>query len=208
MPPDWWWWAWWILALFMAAFRQWSPRYFTHLTWAWTDYRLLLQSRGDFMAPWYSGWMQNAAVGAAFALGIAGMLARVEARPPDAAQTLRMWALWCTIMLMRWAIARLWQGLSLGAIPGKEWGLGHRYVMESLALILAPLGLCFTMWGPEAAVFGLYFTGAVWGIGWGSRQHRTFIRIPRLKHRPIEGIFYLCALELLPVAVLFRAWQW
>lgn len=206
--PAWWWSGWCIVGLSFALFRQWSPRYFVHLGWAWTDYRLLLQSRGDFTAPWYSGWMQNTMAGAALALGLAGMAGRRHMEAPDPWTVSRLLMLWWVVMLMRWSIARLWEGISAGEIPGREWALGHRYLLEASAWILAPIGLCLTAWGPDASGAGMWLFAAVWAVGWGVRHQRTFIRISRFRHRPVEGFFYLCALEFLPVAVLYRAWQW
>lgn len=207
-PPQWWWSAWFFVAMALAAFRQWSPRYFVHLGWAWTDYRLLLQSRGDFMSPWYSGWMQNATAGAALSLACAGMVARAGLAPLDPALVLRLWGLWGILMLIRWSVARIWEGISMGEIHGREWAMAHRFLLEGSAWFWAPLGLCWTVWGTGGSKWGLWCTAAFWLLGWSFRHRRTFQRIPRLLHRPVEGMLYLCALEILPVAVLIRAWQW
>jgi hypothetical protein len=207
-PPQWWWAAWCAVAVAFAIFRQSSPKYFTHLGWALTDYRLLLQSRGDFTAPWYSGWLQNIMAGLALALGVAGMSHRCFGAQLSMAAVARLWALWGTLMLIRWCAARLWEGISSGEIPGREWALGHRYLVEAMAWWVAPIGLCMTIWSPEASFIGLYTAAAVWAGSWILRHRRSFSRITRLSRHPVEGIFYLCALEFLPVAVLVRAWQW
>lgn len=192
----------------MACFRQWSPRYFVHLRWSWTDYRLLIQSRGDFTAPWYSGWLQNMVAGAALSLALGGMADRlgwVELSPHI---VMRSTMLWGILMLARWLVARIWERVSHGEIPGREWALGHRYVVEATAWMLAPIGLGMALWGPQAAEFGVWIMACAWASGWLVRQRRTFQRIRRLMDRPVEGFFYLCGLEILPVAVLIRAWQW
>lgn len=207
VPPDWWWLGWCLVAMAVACFRQWSPRYFVHLRWAWTDYRLLIQSRGDFTAPWYSGWLQNAVVGAALSLGLVGMAARLGWAPLSPEIVLGAAALWGGLMLTRWLVARIWEWVSHGEIPGREWALGHRYVVEATAWVLAPIGLGMTLCGPQACEFGVWILASAWGVGWLVRQRRTFQRIRRLMHNPVEGFFYLCGLEILPVAVLIRAWQ-
>ena len=207
-PPDWWWGGWFLFALSFAVFRQWSPRYLTQLGWAWTDTRLLLQFRGDYTAPWYSGWWQNATAGFGLSLAVAGMVSRWLDIELTSALALRLWLLWLVLMMLRWSVARLWEGLSEGEVHGREWGLLHRMVNESSAWILAPMGLFMTIWGPRASFLGLVVCSLVWAIGWLVRQQRTIQRITRLRYRPLEGIFYLCALEILPVAVLIRAWKW
>jgi hypothetical protein len=121
---------------------------------------------------------------------------------------LRLWLLWVVLMLMRWSVARIWEGISSGEVHGREWALGHRYVLESTAWLISPLGLCVTIWGYEPSNFGLWALVGVWAGGWLMRHRRSFERIPRLGHLPVEGFFYLCALEILPVVVLVRAWQW
>jgi len=207
-PPHWWWAAWCAVAISVAAFRQWSPKYLDHLGWAWTDFRLLLQSRGDFTAPWYSGWIQNTMAGLALSLALSGMLARTgrQALSPEA--VMRLWMLWTVLMLLRWCVARVWEGISSAEVPGREWALGHRYVLESTAWFISPLGLCLTIWGHGPSNYGLWTFVAVWAGGWLMRHRRTFERIPRLRNFPVEGFFYLCGLEFLPIAVLFRSWQW
>jgi hypothetical protein len=207
-PSEWWWAAWCAVAISVAAFRQWSPKYFVHLGWAWTDFRLLLQSRGDFTAPWFSGWIQNTMAGLALSLALSGMLDRAGRQELSPEGVLRLWLLWTVLMLSRWCVARIWEGISSGEIPGREWALGHRYVLESTAWLISPLGLCITIWGYEASIIGLWVSAAVWAGGWLMRHRRSFERIPRLRHLPVEGFFYLCGLEFLPVAVLLRVWQW
>lgn len=207
-PPNWWWAGWCVVAVGFAVFRQWSPRYFVHLGWAWTDYRLLLQSRGDFTAPWYSGWVQNSMAGFAVSLGLSGMLAQSQRMDLTVDGVFRLFFLWWVLMAIRWCAARIWEGISSGEVVGREWAMGHRYVLESTAWALAPVGLFMTIWGYEPSHFGLWAAGAVWAIGWLMRHRRSFERIPRLQRFPVEGFFYLCALEFLPIAVLIRAWQW
>lgn len=207
-PPHWWWAGWFGVAVALAAFRQLSPRYFTHLRWAWSDYRLLLQSRGDFVAPWYSGWLQNSAAGLALSMGLVGLTSRAFGAPGDWSAVLRLLCFWWVVMLLRWCIAHLWEGISKGDIAGREWAMSHRYVLELMAWVVAPWGLSLTLMGPEASLFGVYLILTVWVVLWLLRHRRTFSRIRRLLHRPIEGFFYLCALEILPVAVLIRAWIW
>ena len=207
-PPDGWWMGWMVVLTAVAVFRQASPRYFTHLRWAGSDYRLLLQSRGDFVAPWYSGWIQNTMAGMALSLGLAGMSSRAFDMELNLASVLRMLILWWTLMLIRWCVARVWEGVTHGGVAGREWALGHRYFLEATAWLLAPFALIMTMLGPEAALAGLYVALAVWALGWGLRHQRTLTRMSSFRHQPVNGILYLCALEILPVAVLIRAWQW
>ncbi len=207
-PPGWWWMGWFAIAGAVAAFRQLSPRYFTHLRWACLDYRLLLQSRGDFVAPWYSGWLQNSAAGLALAMALVGLTSRAFGASSGWDSVVRLLCLWWVVMMIRWCIAHLWERVSRGEIAGREWAMGHRYVLESMAWVWTPFGLGLTLMGPEASLFGLYSISAVWFVFWVLRHRRTFRRLRRLRYRPVEGFFYLCALEILPVAVLIRAWKW
>jgi hypothetical protein len=207
-PPEWWWGGWLLVAFSFAVIRQWQPKYMVHLGWSWTDIRLLLQTKGDFIGPWYSGWWQNAMAGLGLSLGMASMASRWMGSELTLVSVARIWALWGVVMLMRGCVALLWEGLSEGEIPGREWSLLNRYLLESTAWFLAPWGLCLTLWGSKASFVGLCFAGVVWGIGWVLRQSRSIQRITRFKHHPLEGVFYLCALEILPVVVLIRAWQW
>ena len=208
IPPEWWWAGWFAVAVFTAVFRQASPSYFTHLNWALLDYRLLMQSRGDFVAPWYSGWIQNSIAGFALSMGLAGLASRAMKLELSAGLVIRLMLLWWTLMLVRWCVARLWEGISNGNMRGREWALGHRYLLEALAWGMAPLALTATMLGPEVAWVGLYVASTVWVLGWVLRHRRSMTRIAMFRHQPVNGILYLCALEILPVAVLVRAWQW
>jgi hypothetical protein len=146
--------------------------------------------------------------GLAISLALNGMLDRAgwQSLSPDG--VLRLWLLWGVLMLMRWCVARIWEGISSGEVHGREWALGHRYVLESTAWLISPLGLCVTIWGHEPSNYGLWAAAGVWAGGWLMRHRRSFERIPRLRHLPVEGFFYLCGLKFLPVVVLFRAWQW
>ena len=202
------WWLGWMALAFLAGGVRWAnPTLDRRMRWAWTDVRLLFQERGDGSGLTLVDAVVHIGAGAAAALSLSGLMARSAGGDFSHATFLRLWALWFLMSGMRWCVGRLMDGVTGLSGQGTAWTLHHRWVTESAAWWLAPLGLLSVVLDPSAARGVLLAWGGLWAIGWAIRQQRTTFSMSSFKKHPLIAMLYLCALEILPVAVLFRAWQ-
>ena len=114
---------------------------------------------------------------------------------------------WALLLFLRWVTALLWDLHAGDHHLGDAFFLNHRLHMESAAWLIAPVGFVCSTWGPEASRFGLWVAMFLWVVGWLLRQQRGVSQNALFRKQPLHGILYLCGLEILPVAVLFRIWQ-
>lgn len=207
---DWapmWWLAWVVLAFVAGGLRASGVGFERRLQWAWTDVRLLFQDFGEGSGLKIQDVLVHAGAGMALALSVTSLWCRWASLPMDGGMLLRLWATWFLVSGMRWAM-----GVLLGLIAdrpsdGVTWALHHRWVMESAAWGMCPLALVGLASGAQGAGWALVLSGILWGFGWLLRQRRTLFDQGGTFSSPLIAMLYLCALEILPVVVLFRAWQ-
>ena len=125
----------------------------------------------------------------------------------DGGLFLRLWATWYLLSGMRSAMGHLLGLISDRPSEGMMWVRHHRWVKESAAWGLAPLGLIGMAASSKGAGLALVMCAIIWALGWLLRQRRTLVDHGGAVSSPLIAMLYLCALEILPVAVLFRAWQ-
>lgn len=206
LPAGWWlaWMAWaWAMAVLMRSDAEAKSKW----RWAWTDFRLLVQSLGEGHVPGPRDVLVHGLAGLSLSLSLAGMQAVVDGHPPTGAGVLRWFVLWSLLHALRRTASKGFDWLRGSPLPGWEWDLNHRSVMESAALALAPIGFVAVSFGPEASRWGLYLAAGVWLVGWWVRQRRSLFGLEAFRGQGVVAMVYLCALEILPTAVLFRAWQ-
>jgi len=205
--PAGWWLLWVAIACGLALLRTVHPDCIRQSQWAWTNWRLLYQAKGD-----NTGWtlvdgLSNGLAGLSLSLSVSGMWSVAHGGVFTWSLFFRLWMLWFLMMAIRWCIRHL-MGLASGSsLLGREWVLSHRVVLESTFWVIAPLGIAATFKGPEAARFGLVLSGVIWLTCWILRQHRVVMRLELFGRNRLMTMLYLCALEVLPVAVFCRAWQ-
>lgn len=205
--PESWWLMWVLLACGLAVLRTMNPDCLRQARWAWGNFRLLLQAKGDGGGLTAVDGLHNGLAGVSLALAISGMWSVAQGQAMGWALFTRLLALWFVMMAMRWCVGQL-LGLTAGSTSlGREWRLNHRLLMESTAWILAPLGMVATFKGADIANAGLTLSALVWLAGWGVRQRRAAGLSELYGRNHLMAMFYICTLEILPVAVLLRAWQ-
>ena len=205
--PAGWWVAWVIWAWALAALMWSDAEARSKWRWAWTDFRLLVQSLGEGHVPGARDLVVHGLAGVALSLSLAGMQAAAEGHSPTGSGVFRWLLLWLLLHAVRWTASKGFDWLRGSSLPGWEWDLNHRAVMESAALLLAPIGFVAVSLGPEASRWGLWLAGGIWFMGWWVRQRRSLFGLEAFRGQGVLAIVYLCALEILPTAVLIRAWQ-
>ena len=205
--PAGWWVAWVIWAWALAALMWSDAEARSKWRWAWTDFRLLVQSLGEGHVPGARDLVVHGLAGVALSLSLAGMQAAAEGHAPTGSGVFRWLLLWLLLHAVRWTASKGFDWLRGSSLPGWEWDLNHRAVMESAALLLAPIGFVAVSLGPEASRWGLWLAGGIWFMGWWVRQRRSLFGLEAFRGQGVLAIVYLCALEILPTAVLIRAWQ-
>ena len=204
--PGSWWAAWFLLALAFGGLQRVQPNHKRWMQWAWTDPRLMMSELVDHRMQ-VSWVVANLLAGAALSLSLAGLFSLSVNAEPTWPLINRLFLGWNALIALRWMVSRLW-GIHAGDNARAEaFFLHHRILMESAAWWVAPIGFVCSAWGPEASRAGVWCAAAVWVFGWAIRQSRGLSLNPQFTKQPLLGILYLCGLEILPVAVLFRTWQ-
>ena len=207
---DWapmWWLAWVTLAFIAGGLRASGVGFERRLQWAWTDVRLLFQDHGEGSGVRVQDVLLHAGAGMALALSVSSLWCRWAGTPMDGGLFLRLWATWYLLSGMRSAMGHLLGLISDRPSEGTMWVMHHRWVKESAAWGLAPLGLIGMAASSKGAGLALVMCAIIWALGWLLRQRRTLVDHGGAFSSPLIAMLYLCALEILPVAVLFRAWQ-
>ena len=206
--PAMWWLAWMALA-FLAGGLRWSDAagFGKRLRWPWTDVRLLFQEKGDGSGMTWADVLIHGGAGAAAGLTLTSLLGQGAGQGWDSSLFWRVWAIWFLLGGIRWGIGRLMGVLTGSESQGNAWVLHHRWMMESTAWCLAPLGVIGVVAGPSGSEIGMTLWMVGWALSWCLRQRRTVFRLPMFRTHTLIPMLYLCALEILPVAVLFRAWK-
>jgi len=204
--PGSWWAAWFLLAFAFGMLQRVQPNHRRWMHWAWTDPRLMVSELADHRLQ-VSWVVANLLAGVALSLACSGLFSVLTAEPISWRSVFRLFLLWNLLMAVRWLVSQLWAIHSGVALKGEVFLLHHRVIMESAAWMIAPVGFVCTAWGMEASRVGLWCALGIWLTGWTVRQSRALSQNPLFRNQPVLGILYLCGLEILPVAVLFRAWQ-
>ncbi len=202
------WWLVWLSLGFLAGGLRWSGRGFERrLLWAWTDVRLLFQELGDGMEWRVQDVLIHAGAGMAAALSITALWAHSEEAPMNGELFLRLWGTWFLISGMRGGVGYLMGRITGRSAEGVVWSRHHRWLQDSAGWAMAPVALLGLAMGPHGAGVALVLCGAIWGAGWTLRQWRALFDNRVFRAGSLVPILYLCALEILPTAVLLRAWQ-
>lgn len=205
--PTTWWLAWIALGFLAGGLRWWGSGFERRLRWAWTDVRLLFQERGEGSGLQFQDVLVHVGAGMAASLSLAELLACIQGTAMDGTLFWRLWGLWLLISAMRSGLGHV-IGLISGVTQGGQmWTLHHRWLMESAAWGLAPVGLVGLAFGERGAQCALMVSGGIWVLGWLLRQRRALFGPGVFSPGPLVPILYLCALEIIPAAVLFRAWK-
>ena len=204
--PGNWWAAWFLLAFSFGILQRVQPNHRRWMQWAWTDPRLMVSELADHRLQ-VSWVVANLLAGVAFSLTWSGLVAVSAAEPLSWSMVVRLFLLWNLLIGLRWLVSRLWALHAGEALKGEVFLLHHRVIMESAAWLMAPVGFVCTAWGEQASRAGVWCAVAIWLAGWAIRQSRGLSQSPVFRKQPVLGILYLCGLEILPVAVLFRTWQ-
>lgn len=202
-----WWFMWFLVAMGLGLFWRMQPGHPKWMRWAWTDYRLLVLEMAGRQRIQVSWLLSAGLAGLAFSLSISGLLAVAAFSTPTWSSVWPWWLMWILALTLRWILSRLWDVHSGDSHHGDVYFLNHRVHMESAAWGMAPFGFVCSTWGPEASDVGLRLVFLIWILSWLLRQHRGISQNPLFGKQPLFGILYLCGLEILPVAVLFRIWQ-
>ena len=205
--PAGWWLLWVGIACGLALLRTLHPDGLRHAQWAWTNWRLLFQVKGDSTGLTFVDGLTHVLAGLVLSLSVSSMWSMAYEGVFEWRQFWRMWLLWLLLMGIRWCTCQLMVMVSGSVVAGREWGLSHRMVLESTFWLIGPLGIATTFKGPEAAKTGLVVALVIWLASWVLRQRRAAIQLVIFERNRLMAILYLCALEILPVAVLLRAWQ-
>ena len=205
--PGGWWSSWFLLALGLGLLHRAQPAHRRWMRWAWTDHRLLVLELADRHRVQITWVVSCALAGLALSLSMVGMGAVADSAIPSWPLVWKGVFAWALLLFLRWVTALLWD-LRLGDHHvGDVFFLNHRLHMESAAWLIAPVGFVCSTWGPDASRFGFRVALFLWVAGWFLRQRRGVSQNPLFRKQPLLGMLYLCSLEILPVAVLFRIWQ-
>ena len=204
--PGSWWAAWFLLAFAFGMLQRIQPNHRSWMKWAWTDPRLMVSELADHRLQ-VSWVVANQLAGVAFSLACSGLFSMLTVEQISWWAVLRVFLMWNLLIALRWLVSQLWAIHAGDSLKGEVFLLHHRIVMESAAWMIAPVGFVCTAWGMEASRVGVGCALGIWLAGWAIRQSRALRQNPVFRKQPVLGILYLCGLEILPVAVLFRTWQ-
>lgn len=202
-----WWLAWFLWCFALAMFRRVQPQHWRSYFWAWSDVNLLVQEKGESLQ-----WTLNEVLGTAlaalsFGLAFEGLWSVSTGTHVDWWQAGTGAVFWMVLAWVRRISAWIMGFLMDGGKWNVEWWVTHRYALDSMGFMLAGLGIVCVHFGSQAASIGLWAAFVLWALGWILRMSRV-VRNGLGKQLPLVlVILYLCGLEILPVAVLFRAWQ-
>ena len=198
---------WFILALGLALLQRVEAAHRRWMRWAWSNPRLLALELADRPRIQISGVVSSSLAGIALSLSAAGLLASSEETMLCWPMVFRGFMVWTSLQFLRWLTSLFWDLHCGDPHIGDVFFLNHRVHMESAAWLIAPIGFVASSLGPSASHAGIMVACCIWALGWLLRLSRGVSRNPRLVQQPVLGILYLCGLEILPVAVLFRIWQ-
>jgi hypothetical protein len=210
--PEWAVWMLWSGLVLLAVVRQVFNERWKMMNWVVTDYRLVSQRYRQGNMVFDMGWVLVFVAALIFAvLGLGQSLARLAEAVFDIPTALRLALAWGLLWAIRALFLRAVNEVSEGALPAREYSASHFLTGQIFALLSAPVGILGWYVGGEHPDMGRWLAWmciGIWLAGWLLRTGRIAWLVPEAKNRPFLMIAYLCGLELLPVLVLIKAWNW